>query len=105
LEASNKKIIEGEVEHTLTRNTNNHHRIWFESIRSRLPTNTPIESTHESTVTCILGFMAMNLKRPLKWDPKAELFINDDAANAVLSRPERSPYGARNALKKAGYSI
>jgi hypothetical protein len=49
--------------------------------------------------------MAMNLKRPLKWDPKAEHFINDDPANAALSRPERLPYGARNALNKAGYSI
>jgi myo-inositol 2-dehydrogenase/D-chiro-inositol 1-dehydrogenase len=105
LEASNKKLIEGEVDHPLTRNNSNHHRVWFDSIRSRQPTNTPIESAHESTVTCILGNMAMNLKRPLTWDPKAEKFTNDDAANVALSRPERAPYGACNALKKAGCSI
>jgi predicted dehydrogenase len=101
LEASNKSIIEGEVEHPLTRNTSNHHRPLFESIRSRQPTNTPIESAHEATTTCILGFMAMNAKRPLQWDPKVEKFINDDAANTALSRPEREPYGVHNALKKA----
>ncbi len=105
LEASKKTIIEGEVDHPLTRNKGNHHRVWFESIRSRLPTNTPIESTHEATVACILGNMALNTKRTLKWDPKAEHFITDDAANAALSRPERAPYGPRNALKKAGMAI
>jgi myo-inositol 2-dehydrogenase/D-chiro-inositol 1-dehydrogenase len=99
LEASKKSIIEGEVKEPLTRNPSNHHRVFFDSIRTRQPTNTPVESAHESTTTCILGFMAMNLKRPLNWDPKTEKFINDDKANEALSRPERSPYGARNALK------
>jgi myo-inositol 2-dehydrogenase / D-chiro-inositol 1-dehydrogenase len=100
LEASKKSIIEGEVKEPLTRNPSNHHRVFFDSIKTRQPTNTPIQSAHESTTTCILGFMAMNLKRPLNWDPKAEKFINDDKANEALSRPERAPYGAQNALKR-----
>jgi hypothetical protein len=36
----------------------------------------------------------MKLGRPLTWDAKAERFVNDDQANAMLSRPERAPYGA-----------
>jgi hypothetical protein len=28
----------------------------------------------------------------LHWDPKAERFIGDEAANALLSRPQRKPY-------------
>jgi hypothetical protein len=36
----------------------------------------------------------MKLARPLTWDVKAERFVNDTAANAMLSRPERGPYGA-----------
>jgi len=47
----------------------------------------------------------MNLKRPLTWDPVAERFVGDDAANATLSRPERAPYGVRNALKRAGIEV
>ena len=35
----------------------------------------------------------MKLARPLDWDTKAERFVNDDEANSMLSRPERSPYG------------
>jgi len=102
LEASDKTLIEGEVEHKLPRNPETHHRVWFESIRSRKPTNTTPEGAHRTTTACILAYTAMNLKRPLTWDPATERFIKDDAANATLSRPERAPYGVRHALKRAG---
>lgn len=102
LEASDKALIEGEVEHKLARNPQNHHRVWLESIRTRQPTNTTPEAAHRTTSACILAYTAMNLKRPLTWDPAAERFVKDDAANATLSRPERAPYGVRNALKRAG---
>jgi hypothetical protein len=35
----------------------------------------------------------MKTKRKLYWDPIRERFKNDDEANAMLSRPERWPYG------------
>ncbi len=35
----------------------------------------------------------MKLGRKLKWDAVKEKFEGDDAANAVLSRAERAPYG------------
>jgi hypothetical protein len=34
----------------------------------------------------------METRRALHWDPKKEKFQNDDAANAMLSRPQRAPY-------------
>ena len=41
----------------------------------------------------------MKLGRPLTWDPERERFVDDDEANAMLTRPERAPYGA---LRLAG---
>jgi hypothetical protein len=38
----------------------------------------------------------MKLGRPLTWDNKAQRFVNDSQANAMLARPERAPYGASN---------
>ena len=32
-------------------------------------------------------------KRHLHWDPVKERFEKDDEANAMLSRPQRKPYG------------
>ena len=102
LEASAKGLIEGEVERPLPRNPQNHHRVWLESIKTRQPTNVLPEAAHRTTTACILAYTAMNLKRTLRWDPAAERFVGDDAANATLSRPERAPYGVRNALRRAG---
>lgn len=41
---------------------------------------------------CLLHHMAMKATRKLYWDPQKERFKNDDAANALLSRPQRAPY-------------
>lgn len=100
LEASSKKLIEGEVAQPVTRNTANHHRCFFASIPERKVTNTPVEVAHHTTTACILAYTAMNLKRTLQWDPAAERFVKDDAANQTLCRVERAPYGARAAFAK-----
>ena len=34
------------------------------------------------------------------WDPVKEVFIGDDEANAMRSRPQRAPYGIDRLLKK-----
>ena len=45
----------------------------------------------------------MKLGRPLTWNPEREHFVGDAQANAMLSRPERAPYGAtRLQLGKGG---
>lgn len=99
LETSDAKLIAGEVEHMLCRNKD-HHRVWLESIISRNPTNVLPETAHRTTTACILAFTAMNLKRPLTWNPEKEIFVDDKEANATLSRVERAPYGVRNTLKR-----
>jgi hypothetical protein len=49
---------------------------------------------HRANTACIVSWIAMKLARPLTWDPKAERFVNDAEANAMLTRTERAPYGA-----------
>ena len=45
----------------------------------------------------------MKLKRKLTWDAGAEMFVNDDAANALRSRKARKPeYDFELTLKHAG---
>ncbi len=69
-----------------------HHGDWLQSIRSRLPPIAPAEIAHRSCTACLLHHMAMTAKRRLHWDPIKERFRNDDAANGMLSRPQRAPY-------------
>jgi urate oxidase len=48
---------------------------------------------HRACTVCLISHIAMKLPRKLNWDIKTERFINDDEANAMLSRPNRYPYG------------
>jgi myo-inositol 2-dehydrogenase / D-chiro-inositol 1-dehydrogenase len=65
---------------------------WLNCIRDRKPTISPAEVTHRSNSVSIISHIAMKTGRKLKWDPKKEKFIGDEAANAMLSRRQRAPY-------------
>ncbi|MCK5271950.1 MAG: hypothetical protein KAJ52_05215, partial [Sedimentisphaerales bacterium] len=61
-------------------------------VKSRREPITPVEVGHRSTSVCLLGNIAMLLKRKIRWDPQNERFINDDQANRMLSKPLRAPW-------------
>ncbi len=47
---------------------------------------------HRSASSCHLANIAMLLRRKLRWDPVNEVFLGDDVANALRSRPQRAAY-------------
>ncbi len=47
---------------------------------------------HRSATICQLGNIGYELRRPLHWDPAKERFIDDDEANALISREMREPW-------------
>jgi myo-inositol 2-dehydrogenase / D-chiro-inositol 1-dehydrogenase len=104
LQASNPEILKtplGAGDVRLHESPNNdHHLDWITSMRTRKPAVTNAELAHRSTSACILGWIAMKLGRKLTWDPEKEVFANDEAANAMLSRTERPPYGIAKLLKE-----
>ena len=51
-----------------------------------------IEIGASSVTVCHLGNIAYKLQRPLKWDPKREVFVGDEEANRLLSRTMRGPW-------------
>lgn len=65
---------------------------WIHCIYTRETPIADVAIGHSSTVVCHLGNIARWLERPLRWDPEAELFIDDDEANTYLARPQRAPY-------------
>ncbi len=107
LNASDPKLLqvpEAELKTRLHHSPNwDHHLDWLEAIRARKETVTNAETGHRSCSACLVSWIGMKLARPLKWDPHKEQF-NDDEANRMLDRPEREPYGAFTAVKKAGFT-
>jgi predicted dehydrogenase len=74
--------------------SSSHHRNWLENVQSRGTPLAPADVAHRSNTACILSWIAMKTGRPLTWDAAAERFVNDAAADAMLTRPERAGYGA-----------
>ena len=65
---------------------------WIDCIRSRERPNADVEVGHRSITVCHLVNIARELGRPLRWDPAAERFEDDAAANALLTRERRAGY-------------
>jgi predicted dehydrogenase len=72
--------------------SNNHKGNFLDCIKSRKDPIASAEVGHRTGTLCHLGNITMLLKRPLRWDPAAERFIGDDAANSMRWRPRRSPW-------------
>jgi predicted dehydrogenase len=70
----------------------NHMGNFFDCVHSRQRPISDVESQHRSVSTCHLGNIATWVGRKLRWDPTAEGFIDDSAANSHLRRPQRSGY-------------
>jgi predicted dehydrogenase len=72
--------------------SNNHHGNFLECIRTRRDPVSPVEAGHAATTLTIVCDIATRLGRKVTWDWQAERFVNDPAANRMLSRPMRSPW-------------
>ncbi len=73
--------------------SNDHHGNWLEAIRDNKSPIAPVEEAHRSCSACLVHHITMKLDRKVYWDPAKEKFKNDDEANSMLWRPQRSPYG------------
>ena len=51
-----------------------------------------IEQGHISTASCIIANMAMQLGRPLTYDPVKRIIVGDPEATKLLQRPYRQPW-------------
>lgn len=70
--------------------TSGPHRNFLDCIRTRRATAASAEIGHHATTTCNLVEIAGRLGRSLKWDAQTERFVDDEAANRLLSQPMRS---------------
>jgi len=104
LRASNPKILSplgaGAIRWAPSRT---HHGNWLESIAANRQPIAPIQQSARSLEACAAAWIAMKLQRKLTWDAKTEMFVGDEAANALRSRPARKPeYDFEHLLQKAG---
>jgi predicted dehydrogenase len=73
-------------------NSRNHQGNFLESVKSRQPALTPVETAHHSAVPGHLGLIAMKVGRKIRWDAKNEVIVGDAEASKLLTREYRAPW-------------
>lgn len=90
-ELLNAKIGPGET-HLYT-NPEGEHDDFLKCVKSRRDPYFPVDIGHRVSTVCHLANIAIRVGRKLKWDPAAEEFIGDQAANDLRKvRPMRAPW-------------
>jgi predicted dehydrogenase len=70
----------------------NHHTNWLECVQAGKPTICTAETGHRSATICHLANIGYRLRRTLAWDPVAERFVGDAAADRELTREPRAKW-------------
>jgi hypothetical protein len=79
------------------------HGNWLESIAANRQPVAPIQQSARSLEACAAAWIGMKLKRKLTWDATTEMFVGDDAANALRGRKARKPeYDFELVMSRAG---
>ncbi|MEI6077874.1 MAG: Gfo/Idh/MocA family oxidoreductase [Verrucomicrobiota bacterium] len=104
LRASDSKILSPLPENAVRwMPSKTHHGNWLESIAAHRQPIAPIQQSARSVEACCAAWISMKLQRKLTWDVATEMFVGDDAANALRGRKARKPeYDFAEVLKKAG---
>ena len=53
----------------------------------------PIESAFRSDMISQLSQLCILTGQPVRWDPKKETIVGNDAAKKLMKRPMREPWG------------
>jgi predicted dehydrogenase len=72
--------------------SDDHKRNFLDAVRGRAQPISPIRAAVHAETVCQQADIAMRLRRRLRWDPRAERFIDDEQANRMLSRAVRAPW-------------
>jgi len=72
--------------------SDDHYQDWIDGIRERKQPICTAEIGHRTATVCFLANIGYELKRPLKWDPVKEEFVNDTEANKLRSGYVRKPW-------------
>lgn len=72
--------------------SSSHQANWLECIKSGKEPICTAETGHRSATICHLGNIGYRLGRRLRWDPAAERFVGDAAADKELTREPRAKW-------------
>lgn len=72
--------------------SSSHLENFIDSVRKCIDPIVPVEIGQRTTTCCILGNIALELKRPVSWSPEKQYFINDPEAEKFFHRDYENGY-------------
>jgi predicted dehydrogenase len=85
-------VTEKDIELNAAPATRRHMLDFLAAIDTRGRPVADVELGHISTASCILANVAMQVGRPLRYDPAKRMVVDDPAATKLLARPYRRPW-------------
>jgi predicted dehydrogenase len=85
-------VTEKDIELNAAPATRRHMLDFLAAIEKRSRPIADIEAGHISTACCLLANLAMDLGRPLKYDPQQRIVVGDAEATQRLRKPYRAPW-------------
>ncbi len=94
LRASDKKFEKMDlgVEKGAYESQSAHRRIWIDAVKAHVDPNCPVETGHTSCTVCNLGNIALQLGRPVRWNPIVQKFMDDAEATKLMHYAYREGY-------------
>ena len=74
------------------RERHNHYAHFVECVRSRLSSISPVNTAVQSDIISHLCNISVRIDRPLRWNPKAEMILDDDEARRFMKRTLKTPW-------------
>jgi hypothetical protein len=94
LTASRPEVLQRALEPNGPRlyRSESHSGNFLECVRTRKRPICDVETAHRSASAVLLGGIALQLKRGVKWDPQKEKFLGDEEADRMISTTFRTPW-------------
>ncbi len=91
-EADNEKLEEEMARLYKNKPVTSHMQNFFECIKDRSEPISDVYTHHRTMTSCHMCNIALMVGEELKWDPEKEVFLGNEMANRLMSRPSRTKF-------------
>ena len=94
-EADNKKLEEAVAKLYKNKPITSHMQNFFECVKDRTEPISDVYTHHRTMTSCHLCNIVLMVGEDLKWNPEAQTFVDNEAANKLMVRPSRNKFLAK----------
>jgi predicted dehydrogenase len=91
-DSDNRNLEEAVAKLYKNKTITSHMQNFFECVKDRSEPISDVYSHHRTMTSCHMCNITLMTGNELKWDPEKEVFIDNEVANQLMTRPQRDKY-------------